>query len=194
MATQALPFITPEQYLEYDRNSERPNEYIFGEILPMEATTESHCLIVANMIFRLSSKFYGTPCLVYATGLRVSLNQKKGYVYPDITVVCGQREYLDARKDTMTNPKIAVEVLSPSTSKYDLGPKARLYWKVPSLSDLIFIAQDQVEIEYWHRSSDEDWRRTVIESLSDILKIESSNIEIPLSEIYAGVDLPPADE
>jgi Uma2 family endonuclease len=194
MATSTFPYVTPEQYLEYDRNSESRNEYIYSEIVPAEAVTESHSLIVANVIVGLKNRLSGRPCRVYASGPRTSLDPKKGYVYPDITVVCGQTEYLDSKKDTITNPKIAVEVLSPSTMNKDLGIKARLYWKVTSLTDLLFIEQESIGIEYWQRASNGEWKKTVIEDPAGILKIESANIEIPVAEIYAGVELPPAGE
>jgi Uma2 family endonuclease len=194
MASQTFPYVTPEQYLEYDRNSEFRNEYISGEVMPVEAVTESHSLIVANVVRQLGNRLSGSPCRVYASGPRTALDPKKGYVYPDVTVACGQRQYLDARRDTVTNPKIAVEVLSPSTINYDLGLKARLYWAVASLTDLIFIQQDKVEIEYWHRANDGEWKKTLVEDPTGILKIESVSCEISVTEIYEGVDLPPAGE
>jgi Uma2 family endonuclease len=194
MATQTLPYVTPEQYLECDRNSDVRNEYIAGEVLPMVSVTESHSLIVANVVHSLKARLSGSPCRVYASGPRTILDPKKGYVYPDVMVVCGERQYLDAKRDTVTNPKIAVEVLSPSTMNYDLGVKARLYWAVASLSDLIIIEQDKIEIEYWHRANDGEWKKTIIEDPNGILKIESVSCEIPVSEIYEGVELPPDGE
>jgi Uma2 family endonuclease len=194
MATRLLPYVTPEQYLEYDRNSEFSNEYILGEILPMTSVTESHGLIVANVTRHLGNRLAEGPCRVYAAGPRTSLDPKKGIVYPDVTVVCGQREYLDSKKDTITNPKVAVEVLSPSTMNYDLGIKARLYWKVASLTDLILIEQDKVGIEHWFRGPVGKWDKTILESPGDILRIESLSCEIPLTDIYASVELAPADE
>ena len=194
MATQPHPYVTPEQYLEYDRNSEVSNEYIFGEIVPMEAITESHSLIAANVIHGLKSRISGGSCRVYASGPRTCLDPKKVYAYPDVTVVCGQREYHDNKRDTVVNPKIAVEVLSPSTSNYDLGAKARLYWTVPSMTDLIFVEQEKVWIEYWFRVPGGKWDKAILESLSDNLKIDSINCEIPVSDIYDGVELPPADQ
>lgn len=194
MATQPLPYITPEQYLEYDRNSEFSNEYIVGAIVPMEAVTDSHALIVANVIRHVGNILAGGPCRVYAYGPRTSLDPKKGYVYPDVSVFCGQKEYLDAKRDTFTNPKIAVEVLSPSTMNKDLGLKARMYRKVASLTDLIFIEQNAVSVEHWFRLPNGKWDYTTLESPGDILKIESLNCEIRLTEIYDGFELPPAGE
>jgi Uma2 family endonuclease len=194
MATKPLPYVTPAQYLEYDRKSETPNEYLYGEIFPIESASPWHSLISGNVLSGLKTRLFNSPCRVFNTGLRVSLDPKKGYVYPDVTVVCGQLQYLDAEEDTILNAKIAVEILSPSTRDYDLGGKARLYWNVPTLTDLIFIEQSKVGVEYWTRRPDGKWDRTLLESIGESLKIESSNCEIPLTEIYAGVELPPADE
>jgi Uma2 family endonuclease len=194
MATRSLPYVTPEQYLEYDRNSELPNEYLFGEIVPMEAGTPWHSLIIANVITAVKNRLSGSPCRVFSSPLRVSLDPKKGYVHPDVAAVCGQLEYLDAKKDTVTNPKIAVEVLSPSTEDHDLGRKSRLYRNVASLTDLIFIEQNKIGIEHQFRLASGKWDYTMLEDVAGVLKIESLNCEIPVSEIYAGVELPPADE
>src|SRR5262249_46496990 len=71
---------------------------------------------------------------------------------------------------------------------------ARFYWKIPSLTDLIFIDQETVSIEYWYRMPNGKWDRSVFENISDGVKLESVNIEIPVSEIYSGVELPPAGE
>jgi Uma2 family endonuclease len=194
MATQSLPYVTPEQYLEYDRNSEFRNEYIYGEIIPMESGTPWHSLIGMNVGSQLNYRLSGTPCRVFNSSLRVSLDLKAGYVYPDVTVVCGQLVYVDGKNDAITNPKIVVEVLSPSTMDYDLGTKTRLYWAVASLTDLILIRQDRIWIEHWFRTPNGKWDHTLIEDPAGILKIESANIEIPVTEIYTGVELPPPNE
>jgi Uma2 family endonuclease len=189
MATQPLPYVTPEQYLEYDRNSEFKNEYLYGEIFCMAGGKPRHALISANVIRQLGNRLADRPCGVYSSGLRVCVNKKTGYVYPDVTVVCGPLDYVDEREDTITNPKVAVEVLSPSTRNRDLGEKARLYWDVPSLSDLIFIEQDTIGIEHWQRSGDGDWKRAVIKDPGGVLKIALLNCEIPVSELYLGAEI-----
>jgi Uma2 family endonuclease len=184
-----MPYVTPEEYLEYDRNSEFKNEYLYGEIFCMAGGKPRHSLIGVNICSELHNRLSGTPCRVYNSDLRVCVNKKTGYVYPDCTVVCGPLDYVDEREDTITNPKVAVEALSPSTRNRDLGEKARLYWDVPSLSDLIFIEQDIIGIEHWQRSSDGDWRRTVIKDPGDVLKIASLNCEIPMSQLYLGAEI-----
>jgi Uma2 family endonuclease len=190
MSTPALPYVTPEQYLEFDRSSDRTHEYLFGEIIPVESGTVAHSLIGANSLVAIANRLSTDSCRAYNPNLRVCVDRKSSYVYPDVTVVCGKLEYTDGRQDTVTNPKIIVEVLSPTTLNYDLGAKTRMYWKIASLTDLLFIDQEKVWIEYWFRSPGGKWDHLEFESLSDTVHIVSSAIDIPVTEIYAGVELP----
>jgi len=192
MATRALPYFTPEQYLVFDRSSDTRHEYMFGDILPIEGGMPAHARITANTTVAISNRLTTPGCAVYSSSLRVCVNAKFAYAYPDLSVVCGQPEYTDAREDTITNPTLIVEVLSPSTEGYDLGKKARMYWKIASLTGLLFIDQKRVWIEYWFRAPGGKWDKQEIESLHDMLDIESSSSRIPLAEIYAGVNLPAA--
>jgi Uma2 family endonuclease len=82
-----------------------------------------------------------------------------------------------------------VEVLSPSTRNYDLGDKTRLYWQIPSLTDLLLIEQDKVWIEYWTREVGGKWDRQLLLGLEESIRIAALECQIPVAEIYAGVDL-----
>jgi len=103
-------------------------------------------------------------------------------------VVYGEVEYSDDGEDAISNPKIVVEVLSPTTKNNDLGPKLRLYWDVASLTDILLIDQETVWIEYWFRTPGGEWKNCTLESLQERLMIESAGCEIPVAEIYAGVE------
>ena len=190
MASQPSPYYTPEQYFEIDRNSEFKNEYIDGEIVPMVGGTPWHSLICSNVIYGFRNRFSANSCHVFDSSLRVRLDGKKIYGYPDMTVVCGQLEFSPENEDTVTNPKIVVEVLSPTTENYDLGPKLRLYWSIPSLTDILLVEQSRVWIEYWFREPGGEWSKRVLENLQDSLRIESAHCDIPVTELYAGVEFP----
>jgi Uma2 family endonuclease len=189
MSTHPLLYFTPEQYLTFDRSSDRRHEYLYGEIFPVENGTPAHSLIGANALVAIAKRLSTDNCRAYNPNLRVCHDPKFSYFYPDVTVVCGKLEFTDDKQDTVTNPKVIVEVLSPSTLNYDLGAKARLYWKIASLTDLLFIDQKRVWIEYWIRTLAGKWERQVFESLNDIVSIGSTASEIPVAEIYAGVEL-----
>ena len=190
MATQPVAHLTAEEYLEFDRNSEFRNQYIYGETAPRVGGTPWHSLISGNAVYEFRNRFSAHGCRVFDSSLRVCLNRKTSYAYPDTTVVCGELEYSDEEEDTVSNPKIVVEVLSPTTKNYDLGPKLRLYWSIASLTDILLIEQKKVWIEYWFRAPGEEWSKRVLENRHDILRIESANCEIPVTELYAGVEFP----
>src|ERR1017187_10382672 len=113
MSGQPIPNVTPEEYLKFDRSSEFRHEYVFGEIVEMVAGTYKHGRIVANMIRALGNHLAEKPCDVVGPSVRVMLHRDASYAHPDATVVCGKPEFLDQEADTITNPRLIVEVLSP---------------------------------------------------------------------------------
>jgi Uma2 family endonuclease len=121
MATVPLPFVTPEQYLAYDRQSDERNEYLYGEIQPVQGATLRHAQLAMNAGIASGKRLSDSACSAFSSSLRVSLDPKDGYVYPDVTVLCGKPEYLGKDEDIVTNPKLVIEVLSPSTMNRDLA-------------------------------------------------------------------------
>jgi len=190
MATQPIALFTPEQYLEFDRASDVPHEYISGEIVPMQGATPWHSLIAANTGSVLRTLVSPLGCRVFESSLRVCVNRATTYAHPDVTLICGELTYMDSPKETVTNPCLVVEVLSPSTRDYDLGQKLRQYWSIASLTDILLIEQERVWIEYWFRAPGGEWSKRVFESLSDTVHVASRACDIPVAEIYAGVEFP----
>ncbi len=183
MATQPLTLVTPEEYLELDRKSDLRNEYIDGEVVPIIGTTRSHGRILLNTAFALGRRLRGGPCEVIVGGPRLALDDRRLYVYPDLMVACGRLEYQDEKEDTLTNPKLIIEVLSPSTRDYDLGGKRLKYQNVPSIEELLFIEQEQISIEHHRRLSNGDWGHKVV-GQNALLKLDSIGIELPVVEFY----------
>jgi Uma2 family endonuclease len=188
MSSGSVPGVSPEEYLEFDRHSEFRHEYSFGEIIPISGGAANHSLIAGNTIYVLISLLLEKPCLVFDSSIRVLLHKGSLYSYADATVVCGKPEYLDDHLDTLVNPKLVVEVLSPSTRNYDLGPKTRRYWQIPSLTDLVLIEQDQVWIEYWSREPGGEWMKKMLVERGDVLRVQSLDCTLPVAEIYKGIE------
>ena len=189
MSSQSVPYFTPEEYLEYDRTHEGKHEYVDGAIVAMAGGMPDHALVASNVGYLLNAKLFGGACRIYNSDLRVCINPASSYSYPDVTVVCGPAEFVDGRKDTIANPKLVVEVLSPATRNYDLGEKARMYLRMPSLTELLLIEYDRIWIEHWHRPEGEDWKRELIEDRAATLRLPTLDIEIPAAQIYSGIDL-----
>jgi Uma2 family endonuclease len=83
----------------------------------------------------LHPQLRGSSCRVLSTTMRVIVSRKRDYVYPDVLVVCDPVDLEDEHHDSLRNPALIVEVLSPSTQDYDHGRKWLLYQRISSLRE-----------------------------------------------------------
>jgi Uma2 family endonuclease len=185
---------TIEEYLELERVSEQRHEYQDGEILAMAGGSPQHSFIVANVIGEVRDALKGKPCRVAESNLRVRIPRRPRYVYPDASIICGPLQFDpdDSQRQTILNPRVIIEVLSPSTEAYDRGDKFTQYRQIESFEEYILISQDRPNVESFLRQSDGAWSILNFTSLEAIANIRCLSIEIPLTEIYAGVELPHA--
>ena len=106
------------------------------------------------------------------------------YTYPDLSVVCGKPQYADSQVDTLTNPTLLVEILSPSTEAYDRGQKAKLYRSIPSLQELLLIEQETYEVELYRRQPDGTWSIISALGLDSSIELTSIGYTLQLRELY----------
>lgn len=192
MAAQPTIRMTPEQYLAFDRVSDFKHEYVDGEIYAMTGASSPHNLIVASLIREVSYQLKGRPCSTFASDQRVRAGKKHRYFYPDVTVVCGQPYIVDDNHhDTLLNPSVIFEVLSPTTEAFDRGMKFSYYEAIDSFTDYILVSQDQPRIEHFTRQSDDTWLRNVTHGLTASLRVQSIGIDITLAEVYDRVEFEP---
>jgi Uma2 family endonuclease len=175
-----------EEYLAADRVSELPSEYHDGELFPISAVSWEHGLIVANLSRRIAERPEGGSCHI-AAQVRIGVGPT-AFVFPDQVVVCGKPEFTDEEKDTITNPKVIVEVLSPSTADYNYGGKFALYRRLPSLEEYVLIAQDRPNVDVFLKTPDGRWLLTPYEGWQAVVKLDSLGLALPLAELYAGVE------
>ncbi len=185
MSTQPKSYLTPEQYLEIERKAEFKSEYFQGEMFAMAGAKPPHNLITANAIAQLVLQLRESPCLVYTSDQRVFVPSTGLYTYPDITVVCAEPQYLDGHLDTLLNPTLIVEVLSPTTEAYDRGRKFGHYRAIESLKAYLMIASELVGAELFTRQSDGRWKLIEDASrLEDSVEIEALGCRLQLSDLY----------
>jgi Uma2 family endonuclease len=187
MSVAKLRF-TPEQYLELERKAAYKSEFLHGEIFAMAGVSYAHSVIATNLALALQSRMARGPCRTIAGDLRVCVDDADLYTYPDVLVVCGKPEFSDSQFDTLANPKVIAEVLSPSTEAYDRGEKFSYYRRLQSLTDYLLVAQDRMRVEHYARQGAQ-WLLTVVEGAEAVLTLASLGCEVPLSGIYDGVDL-----
>jgi Uma2 family endonuclease len=188
MATAEKRRITPQQYLARERAAETRSEYFNGEMFAMSGATWEHTLIKDNLARALGNQLEGGPCRAATSDLRVKVDATGLYTYPDIVIVCGQPQFEDNVLDTLLNPTAIVEVLSESTEKYDRGGKFAHYRQLPMIQEYILVSQDRPLVERFVRQTDGSWLLTEFAGLETRLPLASVPAEVPLAEIYRGVD------
>lgn len=194
MATIPKPHLTAEEYLTLERRAEFKSEYANGEMFAMAGASENHALLVTNLVREMSQALRRGPCRVYSSDMRVCLSPTGRYTYPDVTVACQQPKFLDNIQDTLINPTLIIEVLSPSTANYDRGGKFQSYRTLASLEEYLTVAQDQVHIEQWHKQPDGRWILTEYTAASSSFRLESLSVELSIVDICERVTLDKAGE
>ena len=188
MSTIPKTRLTAEQYLAIERAAEFRSEFFRGEMFAMVGASRKHNLITVNVASELHRQFKDRKCEVYQSDMRVKVNATGLYTYPDVVATCDEPRFEDDHVDTLVNPKVIVEVLSPSTELWDRGKKFAHYRSIPSLRECILISQNQVLVEKFAINADGEWALRDHRTLEEILVLDSISCQIKLSDIYARID------
>jgi Uma2 family endonuclease len=184
MQQQRKLYITPQEYLEIERQAATKSEYLDGETFAMSGATRAHNVIVLNIAEVLRSHRKGWACDVFANDMRVEVSPTGLYTYPDLVVVCGGPQFKDAVEDTLLNPTIIIEVLSKSTASYDRGEKFEHYCRLDSLTDYLLVSQDRASVEHRARQADNTWRLALYYGLDSVVPLSALGCELRLSDVY----------
>ena len=190
MSSVLEKLLTPQEYLARERRAEFKSEYFQGEMFAMAGASYAHTLIKDNFAGEARSLFKGGPCRVLTSDMRVKIPATGLYTYPDVAIICDDPQFEDDTFDTLLNPKVLVEVLSDSTEKYDRGTKFRHYRKIPSLQEVVLIAQDRPMVERFVRQPEGDWLLTEFGEIGQDFAFATIPVKIPLAEIYRDVEFP----
>jgi Uma2 family endonuclease len=191
MSAQAQPRLTPEQYLEAERAAKFRHEYFDGQMYAMSGGSFQHFQIIGNITAELHTSLKKRPCAVGSNDLRLRVSPDGLYTYPDVIVICGEPKFADDRCDTLLNPALIVEVLSPSTEAYDRGFKSAQYRTVESLQEYALVSQAEPRVEVFRRQVGGHWLLSEAIGLEAVCHFESLDCAVPLSEIYAKVTFSP---
>lgn len=183
----AVKYMTVEEYLEFEETSTEKHEFIGGVIYAMAGAGVSHNRVVRNSVIEIGQFLKGKPCEIFQGDLKIHVKTESGIAYPDISIVCDGLQFLEGRKDVVTNPAIIIEVLSPSTQNYDHGEKFMFYRQIPVLQEYILISSIEAFVEKFKKADSGSWILTEYKNLTDTLPIDTIRYNLPLSEIYRDV-------
>lgn len=188
MGQPEVKHISIQDYLESERLAQNKHEYYRGEIFAMSGASVGHNIIFKNTYGTLFTNLKGKKCQPFGSDLRIHIPSNSLFTYPDISIICGKPETIDDKNDTVTNPKVIVEILSKSTRDYDKGLKFGLYREIESLMDYVLIDSENISVEKYSRNLDGSWLLREYKSLNDGFIIESIETDLLLKDIYDDVD------
>jgi len=178
---QPLPkktYYTKEEYLEIEEQSEFKSEYFDGEIFAMAGGTPAHSAICVNLIRRVAEAIDQKDCIAFDSNLKLEIERADSYVYPDVMVVCGPVELVQNRNDTVKNPLLIIEVLSPGTESFDRGKKFRYYMTLPSFKEYILVSQEKPRVEVYFRQNEKNWTYSPVEGLDETVRLQSLETQL----------------
>lgn len=192
MAILTKARISPEDYLAMERRAETRSEYLDGEVFAMTGGSFFHNIIVGNLVGELRQGLKGRSCTVVPSDLRVHIPATGLYTYPDVTVVCSEPRFEEAQEmDTLLNPTLIVEVLSPTTEAYDRGKKFEHYDTIESLAEYVLVSQTTPRVEQFVRQEGGHWLFTATSGLDAKFLFSSIGCDLALAEIYHKVSFIP---
>ena len=189
-------YMTVEQYLALDESSDAKYEYLDGyvfllrppssaydddAIIDMAGGSVAHAALCARLASLLDQALADGPCMVYTGDVRMQLAEKR-YLYPDVTVACGEQT-----GTMLTNPGVVIEVLSPTTEKRDRGAKFKAYKALPSVQEYVLIGSEYKAIEVHWRDGN-FWRQYHYRE-GDVVELKSLGVGFPFDDVYRRIHL-----
>jgi Uma2 family endonuclease len=188
MQAALRPRYTFGEYLEIERISrDVRHEYVAGEIFALAGGSVEHSALATTLIGLLFAHLRGSPCRPHGSDLHISIRPAEVATYADAAVVCDPVERDPESPSHVTNPRIIVEVLSPTTERYDREQKRLYYQQLDSLQEYVLVAQDRRRVEVWRRDG-EQWIHSAHDAGAKA-RLPSIGYELYVDELYdaAGV-------
>lgn len=187
--------MTEAEYLAFEDESEFKHEYRGGIVYDMTGGSLYHSIITANVSRALGNQLADRDYTVTSPDVRIHIAHTRTYRYPDVTVFCGEPAFFAGRTDTITNPVVLVEVLSPGTSAIDHRDKLQEYIRIDTLQAYLLVAQHEPHVQRYLRQDSGQWLYTSASSLDAEIALPPINCTLTLSSIYQKVSFePPASD
>lgn len=177
-------YYSPEEYLTLEESADYKSEYIDGQIVPMAGGSTNHNQIALNFSTELNFAFKKLDNRVFMSDVRLWIPERRIYTYPDVMVVAGEPEYYNDRTDTITNPKVIIEVLSKSTKGYDRSEKFGSYRTIPTLEEYLLLDQTKIYVEHFSKTDAKRWSFREYDQSDEVIPLSSVNFQISLADVY----------
>jgi Uma2 family endonuclease len=171
------------EYLALESVSNIKHEYLDGQIYAMAGGTPVHAALQLAVPSLLFPQLRAGRSRAHGADLRIRVLATGLATYPDVTIVCGPREVDPDDKNSVINPTLLVEVLSPSTEGYDRGEKFAHYKRIPSLRQYVLVSPVDHRVEVWTRDVADSWT-AVVSTDGEVADLGSIGARLDVRELY----------
>ena len=177
---------TREEYLEWEALQPDKHEYLAGEVFAMVGVRQIHSIVAGNIFSELHHALKGKMCRPHLSDMKLYIDALDAHFYPDVMVSCDER---DAKADLyLEHPRLVVEVLSESTSSYDMGLKFEFYRNIPELHEYVLVDPERHKIWLYRKNHADEWVLHDFPNQADVL-FESVGCRLTQGDIFEGADL-----
>ena len=180
---------TEAEYFEFEQTAFGRWEYVDGEIRQMACGKDDHNAIGGNIVRALGNIIAPRDCRVYGSDMKIHTGDGVN-TFPDVAVVCGDRQYYLGKEDVILNPLLVVEVLSPSTKGYDRSDKFDHYKSTEALQEYLLVDQDELRV-ILHTRRDDHWELREVKGMDGSVYLSSMGDSLAMTDIYAKIKFKP---
>lgn len=180
-------YMTKAEYLEFERNSDIKHEYINGEVFAMAGAKPNHNRLTMKLSRLIDTHLDGKECEAFGGDQPLHIEQIDSYVYPDLTIACGESEFTEDPLPALLNPLLIIEVLSPSTERFDRDEKFILYRQITSFREYVLVFQDSARIVCFYLNENNIWEFSDAVGLESSITLKSIDCSLSLADVYANV-------
>ena len=178
------PVFTSAEYLVWEAAQTERHEFVDGEVFAMAGAEDRHVTVALNLAFALRQHLAGSPCRTYMSDMKLNVAAANQYFYPDLLVTFSPLD--QAHATVKSEPKLIVEVLSPSTAAYDRGLKFGYYRALPSLQEYVLVDIDTRTTDCYRKGADGLWVLHPFAKREPVM-LASVALEIPATQLFAEV-------
>jgi Uma2 family endonuclease len=178
------PVFSADEYLAWEPAQLDRHEFLDGEVFAMARAEDRHVTVAGNFYIALRQHLSGSPCRTYMSDMRLQVAAANSYFYPDVLVTCSAHDL--ASPLVKTEPKLIIEVLSPSTAAYDRGLKFSHYRSLASLEEFVLIDLDTRNTDVYRKRPDGLW---VLHPFGrdETVSLASVALELSAAQLFADV-------
>lgn len=176
-----------EEYLKMERAAANKHEFVGGRILSVAGSNRTRSLLGSNATIAIGNRIHGQKNEIYAGSMRVQISVNR-FSYPDVVIVAGKPNFIDAEADTLQNPTIVVETYSKNTNSVDKTEKLESYLAMDSIREYVLIKEDEMRVEHYAKQNAKQWVYRIYNERDEVIALDSVNCKVSLTEIYSQIN------